>query len=113
MNLILYSYFLYGLLETIGSFLNYFQYMVQTRGYAVSDLFFAWDWSTGSAEEVDYNLLSAASGSSVFFTTLICCQIGHMMSIRWVGEERLHSLRSLQLLSLLLLSLQLFLSLLS
>jgi len=105
-RLICYAYLWYGNLQSVGSFINYFDYMAgrgndralpdplptddstgpyqYPAGYRPAQLIFAWNFEGGSATSPLYLDETAAANvaSSVFFVTLIVCQMGHVMSIR-------------------------------
>lgn len=106
-RLVVYSYLYMGSLHLIGAFLNYFLYMnergpntlssplpsdddgnitnqrVFPAGYSPYQLLFAWNWDyrEKSLLSLDQNNAQIVA-SSVFFTTLVCCQISHLLTIR-------------------------------
>ena len=106
-KLIAYSYLFMGNIQSIAAFYNYFTYMSERGpiaapdplpiddainqpysslgfpiGYTPSQLVGAWTWATGTGSLSADQISAAATGSSVFYTTLVVCQIGHLISIR-------------------------------
>lgn len=102
-KIILYSFLFYGNMEAIGAFLNYFLYMYERGpvnrianpipidddgtvkfpiGYLPKQLIGAWNWGLNSNNLGDDEIKAAATGSSVFFVTLVVCQMGHLLAIR-------------------------------
>jgi len=102
-RLMVYSYLFIGNIQAIGAFYNYFLYMA-TRGplntapsplpiddsittsypigYQPSQLIGAWNWGAGTGDLASDEIAASAVGSSVFYTTLVVAQIGHLISIR-------------------------------
>jgi sodium/potassium-transporting ATPase subunit alpha len=103
LKLVFYSYLFYANLISIGSFYNYFIYMASrgnTRavpdpvpsddngnlqfpaGYRSGQLLFAWNWGSDSGNLGADETAAAKVGSSVFYITIVCGQMGHLLSIR-------------------------------
>lgn len=68
-------------LKLVSGFVNYFSFMA-SRGFPSQQLIGAWDWGLAANSVGQDQLLAAVQGSSVFFVTLICCQWGHLITIR-------------------------------
>lgn len=102
-RLMVYSYLFIGNLQAIGAFYNYFVYMasrgplntapsplpvddyatsIYPIGYQPSQLVGAWNWGGGNGPLAGDEMAASAVGSSVFYTTLVVSQIGHLISIR-------------------------------
>jgi len=102
-NLVVYSYLFYANCISIGAFYNYFMYMASrgdTRavpspvpadddgqrmfpaGYRSSQLIFAWNWELDSGNLGADEMAASAVGSSLFYITIACGQIAHLLSLR-------------------------------
>lgn len=104
-SLICYSYLFYGTLSSLASFTQWFVYMsnrgptglvsdplpaddsaidpsIFPIGYTPSQLVFAWNWQVPSGPLGTDEAAALNTGSSIFFVTLVLCQLGHLLSIR-------------------------------
>ena len=73
-NLLLYTYLFYGLMETISAFFLYFHYMYLEHGYTPSALVGSWKWGNPNTEEGRAQLRALATAQSVYFVSLVVSQ---------------------------------------
>jgi len=103
LNLFLYSYLFYGNLISISCFFAFFSYM-ESRGptdvlphhlpdddnglrsfpvgYRPSQLIGAWTWGSNSNNLGTDQNNAVTVGQSVYYVTIVVCQMGHLLSIR-------------------------------
>lgn len=101
--LIFYSYFFYGTLESVASFVLFFSYMAKrgptglmpdslpsdddgapafAMGYTPKQLTNAWNWGSPTGNLGADEVLALNTASSIFFVSLVAGQFFHLLSVR-------------------------------